>query len=1451
MSYIKLSNFRRYAGPVISARAKMYWMQGRVRIERVEGNRYFATVSGTEEYETVVEIDGDDVVSHSCTCPFNGTLCKHEVALLLKIKDSLTSGRSLIPSSQGTLFESDPDSASDSYKLCGVELTAKEMFLLGALACSGFESLSYLRYIPAYAAKGMKISAQERSACLSSLYTKGFLTRTFRSWGGAEYALKSELCIDVLKEIIENHPNWLKFFKEELHPAPKEEYLVEVVEVLLGKRETIEQELTDFNFKEEDKQYIFNVINHIVVREDVDTIFRIVKPDNLLINLHLLLDKAIDHSNPSILGKISTVLNRFSDRDDKWYVAYHHLRLFCFYANGTLLPWLETKKKSSYNFYTDAAVALYEDRLDDAINLFQKGLSIRRDKGIWKHLPYDTVTFLLYVIALGRRRNAQDVETLREIYEYRHDSKAGWCSSVFPLVNFFQSSRQPKETKVLDALLLGTRSTVLCDKCVAALVLGFFNDAETARDYVPKTELAVLNCEMSPFGLSDRGTWPYEPALDKFKPTETWKLELQELIGEASQSSASSLAAVEPQGRLAYVVEHYRGRYSLVEIREQKRLKSGNWGKGRHLSQSVWSQGDVLMDEIDRQIHTEWMSKYAFNGYYGQMPQLQVVLPYLKGTDKLLREVKSELVPISLREETPFVFTDREGDLIRFGTNIPSKVENYSSFVLDNHKKDEWVLYKVSDRVLSMISRLVGLKCVPVSAEPMLEQLFKNLMGQLEIHSEIAGGLEIGKVDGKTCLTLRIQPQKEDFDVSVHLYPVEGSARSFFPGAGSDVYYDMHDGVKVEVVRDLKKEKRALKALNAVLNEQLNVEGFSLQSPDIQMTTTELLDLVELRGKHPDLFALEWPEGEPFRLREADGGSWTVSANPVGGWFELEGDIHLTEDYIVSMGQLLSLIREGDGRYIRLGDSDYVHLSDALRSQLLRIDTMAQRHGDKVRLSKVAMAVSGDSLQGEMEIEEPDALLQMRRRIRESEDMEVEIPTDLNAVLRDYQEDGVRWMLRMTSWGAGVCLADDMGLGKTVQTIAVMLSRKSVGAQMVVAPASVVGNWRREVQRFAPSLNALMLNELNVNDRASAISALGPGDLLVLTYGLLVSECENLISREWASVCLDEAHTIKNRETKSSAAAMQLKAGCRIILTGTPIQNHLGELWNLMQFINPGLLGSYDHFNMSFIVPIAAGRQEPRSQLKRLIAPFLLRRTKQQVVRELPDKEEIMVPVTMSSEEMAVYELIRRQAKSELESSSTLSVNALAMITKLREAACSATLADKALSIPSSKLDVLLDKLTQIIQQGNRVLVFSQFTSFLDMAITEMEAAGINDYFYLNGSTPVRDRSKMVEEFQNGHKSVFLVSLKAGGLGLNLTGANYVIHLDPWWNPAIEQQATDRAYRIGQKQKVTVYHLIAENTIEEKILRLHQTKRSLADSLLQDTDMSHKLTVQDLLEMIV
>ena len=357
---------------------------------------------------------------------------------------------------------------------------------------------------------------------------------------------------------------------------------------------------------------------------------------------------------------------------------------------------------------------------------------------------------------------------------------------------------------------------------------------------------------------------------------------------------------------------------------------------------------------------------------------------------------------------------------------------------------------------------------------------------------------------------------------------------------------------------------------------------------------------------------------------------------------------------------------------------------------------------------------------------------------------------------------------------------------------------------------------------------------------------------MLTTYGLFVTESSDLLAKKWNTVCLDEAHVIKNRETKTSGSVMKLQAKNRIILTGTPVQNHLGELWNLYQFINPGLLGSYDQFQKKYIYPIELQQDKERSkQLKRIVQPFILRRTKQEVIEELPDKTEINMPVELSDDELAVYEVIRRRAKKLLddEQGNSVSVNTLAEITRLRQAACSAQLTEKGWTGECSKINTLMTLLEEIIGGGNSVLVFSQFTSFLTLVRETLDKAKV-DYIYLDGSVPMKQREKAVQSFQRGEHPVFLISLKAGGLGLNLTGANYVIHLDPWWNPAVEQQATDRAYRIGQQQNVTVYHLISQHTIEEKILRLHDTKRNLADALLEGTSESHKLTANDLLKLL-
>ena len=313
---------------------------------------------------------------------------------------------------------------------------------------------------------------------------------------------------------------------------------------------------------------------------------------------------------------------------------------------------------------------------------------------------------------------------------------------------------------------------------------------------------------------------------------------------------------------------------------------------------------------------------------------------------------------------------------------------------------------------------------------------------------------------------------------------------------------------------------------------------------------------------------------------------------------------------------------------------------------------------------------------------------------------------------------------------------------------------------------------------------------------------------------------------------------------------MMLQAKRKVILTGTPIQNHLSELWNLFQFINPGLLGSAEQFGKKFIEPIENKHDKERQrQLRRLISPFLLRRTKNDVLDELPEKNEITMPVELSDEEMKVYEVHRRMAEKSVRADKTVKVSTLAEITKLREMACSVSLVDKKWKHESSKVAAFVNLAENLNDSGNRALVFSQFTSFFDQVRKAMDKAKL-PYLYLDGSTPMGQREALVKKFQHGECPFFLISLKAGGLGLNLTGANYVIHLDPWWNPAIEQQATDRAYRIGQKQDVTVYHLISQHTIEEKILRLHKSKRDLADSLLEGTDMGHALTQEELLELL-
>jgi SNF2 family DNA or RNA helicase len=442
-------------------------------------------------------------------------------------------------------------------------------------------------------------------------------------------------------------------------------------------------------------------------------------------------------------------------------------------------------------------------------------------------------------------------------------------------------------------------------------------------------------------------------------------------------------------------------------------------------------------------------------------------------------------------------------------------------------------------------------------------------------------------------------------------------------------------------------------------------------------------------------------------------------------------------------------------------------------------------------------------------------------------------------------------------------LADDMGLGKTVQTLAHLLRDKEAGRlerpALVVAPTSLLSNWRHEVAQFAPDLSVLTWHG---PQRGQWQDRIGVSDVVLTTYALLSRDRELLTGHAFHAVILDEAQTIKNPDTKAAATARALEAGHRLALTGTPMENHLGELWSLFHFLLPGLLGDRKQFKRLFRTPVEKhGDPERHDTLLRRVRPFLLRRTKQQVADELPDKTEMVRTVSLGPKQADFYETIRLAMEKRVRDAvadkglARSQVTVLDALLKLRQACCDPRLVklEGAKQVQqSAKLELLMEMLPEMVAEGRRILLFSQFTTMLGLIEAELKKAGIA-YSKLTGQTKKRDAA--IERFRSGQAPVFLISLKAGGTGLNLTEADTVIHFDPWWNPAVEDQATDRAHRIGQDRGVFVYKLVTEGTVEERIVGMQERKAALADAVYRQggkegEEAAPQLTESDLEELL-
>jgi SNF2 family DNA or RNA helicase len=462
----------------------------------------------------------------------------------------------------------------------------------------------------------------------------------------------------------------------------------------------------------------------------------------------------------------------------------------------------------------------------------------------------------------------------------------------------------------------------------------------------------------------------------------------------------------------------------------------------------------------------------------------------------------------------------------------------------------------------------------------------------------------------------------------------------------------------------------------------------------------------------------------------------------------------------------------------------------------------------------------------------------LRRRLRaRATSGEPDLPARLSATLRPYQRQGLAWLQLLRELGTGGVLADDMGLGKTIMTLAFLARWKedAGGApSLVVCPTSVVGNWAREAERFTPGLRVLVLHG---DGRAEKARTMADFDLVVTTYAVLRRDVEHLAATTFRCAVLDEAQNVKNAAARTTGAARRLRAEMRLALSGTPIENRLAELWSIMAFANPGILGTAEDFDERFERPITTRPDgQVAERLRAIVRPFVLRRTKAEVLAELPPKTEIDRVCVCTMHQKRLYDALAHQLRQSVKKKveqlglGRCGMSVLTALLRLRQMACDPRLVDpRLMAETSAKRAAFLELARELAAEGRRALVFSQFVELLSLWRVDLEREGIA-YEYLDGSST--DRERIVDRFQNGEAPLFLMSLKAGGAGLNLTAADTVIHCDPWWNPAAEDQATDRAHRMGQRRAVTVVRLVARGTIEDKIALLKRNKRELVASVM-------------------
>ncbi|MBP8037768.1 MAG: DEAD/DEAH box helicase, partial [Desulfobulbus sp.] len=823
------------------------------------------------------------------------------------------------------------------------------------------------------------------------------------------------------------------------------------------------------------------------------------------------------------------------------------------------------------------------------------------------------------------------------------------------------------------------------------------------------------------------GLHPLSAAIEIEEP---WRKSLRALEMAVAGADRHDGAADQARSRVVYLL-HLSGSGQLTSISplEQKLGAGGSWSKGRAIALQRLVSGERLigLDEADQGLRAAVRQVDYGYGNPNYEFNLRLALPALVGHPRLfLADAPTTPVQVG-RGEAEIQAVVKDGDLVIRLLPEPTADERY---VLVRETPSRFRVVEYTD-THHRLARILGDKglVLPEAAKGEAARVLTTLASLVPVHSSLPGTTHaVTTVPADPRPRVHLLPHGAGFRLEILVRPLDTGGPYLRPGEGAVSLMADVEGSRCLAERDLEEERRRAGALERSLPVLATLP--ELDGQWYAATPEEALPvLVELREAVARGEALvEWPEGEKFKLsRPVSAADLNLRLGSGDRWFTVEGELRVDDERVLDMRQLLELVQATPHRFLPLGEGQFVALTRELRRHLEELAAYVERRGRKLTLHPLA-ALALDDLTGQVGRLDAapgwhDRLAEMRAALARTETP----PSTLKARLRDYQLQGFQWLARLAHLGFGACLADDMGLGKTVQALAVILHCADQGPTLVVAPTPVCANWLTEARRFAPTLRLVPFGGA---DRQAQLADLGPFDLVVTSYGLLHQEAALLTGVAWQTVVLDEAQAIKNSTTRRSQAAMHLQAQFRLITTGTPIENHLGEFFTLFHFINPGLLGSRERFNERFAAPIERlNDREAGRRLKKLIQPFILRRLKSQVLEELPPRTEVLLEVELSPEETAFYEALRRQALERIETEAGAGghqrMRILAEITRLRQACCHPRLVLPESTLPGAKLALFAEVVGELLDNGHKALVFSQFVGHLALIRTYLDEHAI------------------------------------------------------------------------------------------------------------------------------